>query len=442
MKIRSYAFAILAIVFIVLFLILSGVLKPKQQFPKITEQIQTKDVPDDMSKGEYITRLSDCTACHTTNAQKPFAGGLAMPLPIGTIYSTNITPDKETGIGNYSLTDFKRVLREGIRKDGSYLYPAMPYTEYTRLSDSDIEAMYHYFMDTVQPVHQQNTEEDIPTILSMRWPLSIWNFLFHKQGAYAIDHKQSEQWNRGAYLVQGPTHCGTCHTPRGLAMESIAASEREKGFLSGAELAGWHAFNISSDKTSGLGSWSNDEIVRYLKTGSVPGKAQAAGPMAEAVENSFRYISDDDLNSIAIYLRSVTPVSTSPISRFKQGAKKAQDIDIRGLDVTNVRKKQPGKSLYMGNCAVCHDADGSGSPDGYYPSLYHNSVIGSSIPGNLIQVILNGVHRSTNEGEVMMPAFKNHLSDNEIATLVNFLNEEYGQGGIKIKAEDVKQLRN
>ncbi|WP_230389332.1 cytochrome c [Vibrio nitrifigilis] len=443
MKVKHYLMIVVLLGLAVVAAIVSGVLAPKTVNPPKIEQLSTTEVPKGMSRGEYIAKMSDCTACHTTQTDKPFAGGLAMPLPMGTLYSTNITPDKETGIGRYTLADFRRVLREGIRKDGSRLYPAMPYTEYTKLSDADIESLYDYFMNQIKPVHQANRENDIPAVMSMRWPLALWNWMFHKQGAYRVKPDESAQWNRGAYLVQGATHCGTCHTPRGLAMQSLASDETEHSFLAGSDLGGWHAFNITSDETAGIGKWSQAEIVQYLKTGSVPGKAQAAGPMAEAVEHSFQYLTDSDLNSIATYLRSVTPFNDdkNKPSRFEQGQPVSQDLKLRGVPVDVASKKMPGASLYMGNCSVCHDADGSGSPDGYYPSLYHNSVIGSEHTGNLIQVILHGVKRHTASGDVMMPAFGQHLSDKEVATLVNFLTKTYGAKDANISASDVKALR-
>lgn len=442
MRYRSLFIAVILVVFIGVGAIVSGLWQPTTHSPADIQQIKTTDIPEGMSRGKYIATMSDCTACHTTDESQPFAGGLAMPLPIGTLYSTNITPDKQTGIGNYSLADFKRVLRQGIRKDGSNLYPAMPYTEYTKLSDDDISALYDYFMHEVKPIKQENHESDIPAILAMRWPLSIWNWMFHTQGAYQENPDKSAEWNRGAYLVQGATHCGTCHTPRGIAMQPIAGDEQTKGFLSGADLGGWHAFNITSDDKHGLGSWSNQEIVQYLKTGSVAGKAQAAGTMGEAVEHSFQYMSDDDLNAIATYLRSVPAVSQEGPSRFTQGQAKPQDMAVRGVPLDKLTKDQQVQSLYMGNCAACHGADGGGSPDGYYPSLYHNSVVGSNKPNNLIQVILTGVHRKTQSTDVMMPAFGRQLSDQNVADIVNFVTKNYGQKEAKVTPDEVKALRS
>lgn len=441
---KRILFGLVLVAVIFALLIVAGVIKPHTVEVPDASQQQTlsSETPDGVSRGEYVARMSDCTACHTTDKNKPYAGGLAMPLPIGTIYSTNITPDKDTGIGHYTLTDFSNVLREGVTKEGSHLYPAMPYTAYTKLSDSDIKAMYDYFMNEVRPIHEANRASDIPTLLSMRWPLAFWNWMFLDKGAYQIDTKQSEAWNRGAYLVQGATHCSTCHTPRGLAMEEKATDEKTTGFLSGADLAGWHAFNITNDKTSGLGNWTDEQIVQYLKTGSVQGKAQAAGPMAEAIEHSFRHMTDSDLQAIATYLRSVQPVNDSDAnSRFTQGSDTFVDMSVRGKSLAEAKKEMPGASLYMGNCASCHDANGSGSSDGYYPSLYHNSVVGTDHTSNLINVILNGVHRTNNDGEIMMPAFRRHLSDDQIATLVNFVTKTYGRGDTKVTPEKVKQQR-
>lgn len=442
MRIRNLLLLIVLIAVIVVGLIVSGVWGPSTVSPTAEQQVATTAIPAGMSRGAYVARLADCTACHTINHEQPYAGGMAFPLPMGTLYSTNITPDKTTGIGNYSLADFTRVLREGIRKDGAQLYPAMPYTEYSKMSDSDIKALYDYFMNEVQPIKQANKDNDIPALLSFRWPLALWNWMFHQQGAYQTQADKSAEWNRGAYLVQGPAHCGTCHSPRGIAMQTTADNETEPGFLGGADLAGWRAFNLTNDSANGLADWTDAEIVEYLKHGNVAGKAQAAGPMAEAIENSFRYMTDADLKAIATYLRSVPAVAGNSASRFNQGEAAAQDIALRGMPVELAAQKMPGASLYMGNCSTCHDADGSGSPDGYYPSLYHNSVVGTRNASNLIQVILHGVHRTTNDGEVFMPAFAEHLSDEQVATLVNFLTKTYGQAEAQVSAQDVAKLRH
>ncbi len=401
-----------------------------------------------LERGAYIARTADCTACHTTDEDKPFAGGLAMPTPMGNIYSTNITPDPETGIGHYSLEAFTRVLREGVTKDGHRLYPAMPYTAYTKMPDEDIQALYAWFQQGVEPVRQENRESDIPWPLSMRWPLAVWNWMFVDTGAYELRTDKSDAWNRGAYLVLGPTHCSTCHTPRGLAMQEKATDDTEKGFLAGADLGGWHAFNITSDENSGIGGWSDDEVFDYLKSGAAHGKGQAAGPMGEAVEHSFRHMSDDDLRAIITYLRDVPAVNDGDETpRYAYDGQGSDASRLRGQDSSDGQHTgegvTDGAALYLGNCATCHQADGSGSPDGYYPSLVHNSVVGTSHSDNLVQVILNGVDRENNAGEIFMPAFRDQLSDEQVAALAGYVQQQFGNPDADgIDAGHVKEIRD
>ncbi|MBL7238499.1 MAG: cytochrome c, partial [Komagataeibacter hansenii] len=232
--------------------------------------------------GAYMAVTSDCVACHTAPGGKPFAGGLAMKTPLGTMYSTNITPSKTYGIGEYSEADFSRAVRKGIRKDGSNLYPAMPYTAYSYMTDQDIHDLYLYFMKSVQPVESAPPKTALPFPMNIRSSMLFWNILFRNNTTYQPDPSRSAEWNRGAYLAQGPAHCGTCHTPRGFLMQEEASQA-----LGGGSLGSWYAPNITSDKISGIGNWSQDEIKTYLKSGHIDGLAQAAGGMGEAVEHSF-----------------------------------------------------------------------------------------------------------------------------------------------------------
>lgn len=397
---------------------------------------------DMIAQGEYVARTADCVACHTTEHDKPFAGGLPMGLPMGNIYSTNITPDKATGIGNYSFDDFKRVLREGMTPDGSNLYPAMPYPSYTKMTDDEIEALYAYFMHGVQPIHQENQAPDFYWPLTMRWPLKFWNWMFLEKGAYQPKNEQTDEWNRGAYLVQGPAHCGTCHTPRGLAMQERAYDETGSEFLSGADIASWHAFNITSDPNSGIGHWSTDELVQYLKTGNVAGKGQAAGQMGEAVEHSFSHMTDADLQAIAVYMKTVPAVNdgdTQP--RDSYGAPSDDFLRLRAQPEARDIPGDRGARVYLENCAACHGPGGQGSPDGYYPSMFHNSVIGTDYHNNLINVVLDGVQRKTSGSDVLMPAFRDHLSDEDIAALTNYLSRQFGRGDMDVTPKSVRALR-
>ncbi|MCP8462867.1 cytochrome c [Pseudomonas sp. ZM23] len=398
--------------------------------------------PELLARGEYLARAGDCAACHTAPGGKPFAGGLPLATPLGAVYSTNITPDPKTGIGSYRYEDFARALRQGVAKGGSRLYPAMPYTAYAKINDEDMQALYAWFLEGgVQAVAQPNRDPDIAWPLNMRWPLAVWNVLFHDDQTYQPNPRQSATWNRGAYLVQGLAHCGTCHTPRGMALQEKATDERSAGFLAGAALGGWYAFNITPDTHSGIGGWSDAELVQYLKTGRVPGKAQAAGPMAEAVEHSFQHMTDADLQAIASYLRSVPAVSDGERkARFQWGEAADDVIALRGADFA-AQPKADGARLYLGNCASCHSWSGEGVPDGYYPMLTKNTAVGALQPDNLVQVVLGGVHRKVGADEVFMPGFAGTLDDEQIATLVNYLTAQFGNPDVKVDSARVAEIR-
>src|SRR5215469_11026336 len=229
------------------------------------------------SKGEYIARAGDCIACHSVRGGKAFAGGLRMGTPMGVIYSTNITPDPDTGIGNYSLADFDRAVRAGVAKDGHRLFPAMPYPSYAKISDEDVQALYVFFMKEVPPVKQANKPSDVS-----RWPLAFWNAIYRPKGVYAARADRDAAWNRGAYLVEGLGHCGACHTPRGWLLQEKALDDRSGDYLQGAELDGWSAPNLRGDLRTGLGGWSQDEVVAFLKSGHND-KGVAFGSMLDVV---------------------------------------------------------------------------------------------------------------------------------------------------------------
>ena len=240
-----------------------------------------------IKRGEYLARAADCLVCHTAPGGAEYAGGLAFPLPFGTIYSTNITPDKDTGIGDYSDRDFLDAVQRGIRRDGAHLYPAMPFTSYTYMTDADALAIKAYLF-SLPPVRAANRADTLMFPFNQRWAMGIWSLLFSENARFAPDTAQSPQWNRGAYLAEALAHCGECHTPRNLA---FALDNRKK--FAGALTAGWRAFNITSDKGSGVGAWSDDELFAYLSTGHASGRGTAAGPMGEAVDESFSALSPE-----------------------------------------------------------------------------------------------------------------------------------------------------
>jgi mono/diheme cytochrome c family protein len=399
-----------------------------------------------IERGRYLAIAADCGACHTTPHGKPFAGGLPIGTPLGTIYSTNITPSANFGIGRYTEEEFSRALRRGIRSDGAHLYPAMPYTSYARFTDEDTHALYLYFSRAVEPVDARAPETELPFPMNIRLSMLGWNLLFLDTQVFAPDPRQSTQWNRGAYLVEGAAHCGTCHTPRGFLMQ-----EQTSRALSGAQVGPWYAPNITSDPASGIGSWSRDELAAYLRNGHLRGKAQAAGSMGEAVEHSFQHLSADDIDAIATYVKSVPPIGADAnSSRFAAGNMFSELGTLRGRDgIKSDNDAAPtGAELFQGNCASCHAAEGQGSKDGYYPSLFHNSATGAKNPTNLIATILYGVDRTVSGRQAFMPGFggrladANQLSDRNIAVLASYVLGHYGPGDTTITEQEVNEIRH
>jgi mono/diheme cytochrome c family protein len=399
-----------------------------------------------IERGKYLAIAADCGACHSAPNGKPFAGGLPIGTPLGTIYSTNITPSANFGIGRYTEEEFSRALRRGIRSDGAHLYPAMPYTSYARFTDEDTHALYLYFTKAVEPVDARGPETELPFPMSIRLSMLGWNILFLDTQVFAPDQQQSAQWNRGAYLVEGAAHCGTCHTPRGFLMQ-----EQTGRALSGAQVGPWYAPNITSDPASGIGSWSREELAAYLRNGHLRGKAQAAGSMGEAVEHSFQYLSADDIDSIATYIKTVPPIGdpAASASRFTAGKISSELNMLRGRDgIKSDNDAAPsGAELFQGNCASCHAAEGQGSKDGYYPSLFHNSATGAKNPTNLIAAILYGVDRTVSGKQAFMPGFggrpadANPLSDRNIAVLASYVLGHYGAGDTTVTEQEVNEIR-
>ena len=390
---------------------------------------------DLVKRGAYLARAGDCIACHTVDKARPFAGGLPIGTPFGTIYTPNITPDPDTGIGRWTDGDFVRAMHEGVGKGGEHLYPAFPYTEYTRIAERDVLAIRAY-LNTLAPIHYTPPRNDLKFPFNQRWLLFFWKLFNFQEGRFVPDPKQSPQWNRGAYLVEGLAHCEECHTPRNF-MQGLKTSDR----LSGEVQAGWHAFNITPDKTSGIGNWSDDDLVHYLSVGVAPGRANAAGPMAEVVSDSTQFLTNEDLRSIGVYLRSVPPVAGGDTRPRDQWGKPADDVtQLRGTAPVGVN----GAQLFIGNCASCHDWSGRGIGGDAalaYPSLIHNSVVGANNASNLALVVLHGVTRNTKTANVLMPGFGNQLNDEQIAAIVNYVTQHFGNPRATLTAGDVAQLR-
>jgi len=389
----------------------------------------TARADDTVERGRYLSVAADCVACHTSPKQgKPYAGGYAIASPLGEIWASNITPSKSHGIGNYTEADFATAVREGVRKDGAHLYPAMPYTSYAKLTDEDIHALYVYFMEAVAPVDEEARTTELPFPFSVRSSMAVWNLLFLDKTPFNPDPAQSAQWNRGAYLVEGLAHCSSCHSPRGLMMQEVGGKT-----FAGGSLGDWYAPNITSHPISGIGGWTDDELAQYLKTGRVEGKGQAGGGMAEAVSNSLSKLRDEDISAIVTYLRTVPAVADKDATRaafaWGDAATAPGEPAIRGTDAPIAS----GAVLYSGLCASCHGSRGEGSNDGYYPSLVHNSTVGMVRPQNLVATIIGGIDREVDGKHVVMPHFSEGsyvqaLSDADIAAVASYVRTTFGPG--------------
>lgn len=395
--------------------------------------------PTLVAQGKYLALAGDCIACHTAPGGAPMAGGLPLASPLGPIISTNITPSRTAGIGNYTLAQFSAALRRGVRADGAHLYPAMPYPAYALVGDADTRALYAYFMLGVAPVDAapaQRTALSFP--FSVRQSLALWNSLYLDTRPFAADPAKGDEVNRGAYLVRGLGHCGACHTPRnGLMAEQSGAA------LAGAALGAWYAPNISADRNSGIGGWSVDELVNYMKSGHAAGKAHAAGPMVEAIDNSLAHLEPADLRAMAVYLKQTPAVHDAADTRpsYAWGAASNQLDSIRGVAWPAERNSLSGAQLYDAHCATCHHASGEGSLRGDLPPLFHASSVGRRNTNNLVMVMLEGIARGPGGREVVMPAFGKVLSDEQAATLGTYVVQRYGNPAAAVTAAQVAELR-
>ena len=378
----------------------------------------------DVLRGQYVYELADCAACHTNPGGTTLAGGLGLVTPLGTIYATNITPDRDTGIGNYSLTDFVRALRLGVRRDGARLYPAMPYTAYAKISDEDLQDLFAYLQKDITPVSQTAPANTLAWPFNMRWPIAFWNVLFLDSSRLTPDPSKDPQWNRGAYLVEALAHCGECHTPRRVT-QNLDNSQK----FARAVLQGWKAYNITTSKQSGIGAWGDAELTSYLSTGRADGHSSASGPMAEVVADSLRYASSDDIHAIVAYLRSVPAIeNTSAIALNPPAA--TETSPQPGL----------GEQFFAGNCANCHDWDGKGvqSP---YASLVGSRTVNDPDATNLMAILLAGSNAPLPVEHAFMPPFAHGHTDDELAAVVNFVNEYFGNGTTHITAADIDKAR-
>jgi len=363
--------------------------------------------PDGLvARGKYLATAADCMSCHSAPGGKPYAGGNALKSDFGIIYGPNITQDVKTGIGAWTKADFERALRQGRSKDGSYLYPAMPYDAYTKLTAADLDALWAY-VRTIPAVENVPPKNTLPFPLTVRGGLAVWQGMYFKAGPYVPNTRKDQTWNRGGYLVQALAHCSDCHTPRNLAQ-----GPETQHLLAGAKIEGWYAPDISSDANSKLNNWNVDQLAKFLKTGTGPGNSNAVGPMAEAVHDSLRLLTDADIHAIAVYLKDQP---STPQTETASAAKLPPE------------RLAAGKSVYENACSSCHQSNGKGIA-GSVPALAKNDSVTASEPYNVVMAMLQGFKPQGTWGA--MGSFAKDLSDDQIADVTNYVRTAWGNDAL------------
>ena len=385
--------------------------------------------PSLIEQGKYVAQLGDCIACHTAKQGAPMAGGLELSTPMGTIYSSNITPDRDTGIGQYTFEQFDRLMREGVTPAGQNVYPAMPYPSYAKMSEGDMRALFAYLMQGVEAVKKPNMEAQMGFPFNQRWGLALWNFAFLDKQPFVPDAAKDEVLNRGAYLVQGLGHCGSCHTPRGIAFQEKAMSDADRSgqhYLAGETVEHWRALSLRN-------LWTVEDTVQLLKTGQNR-FATVSGNMADVIHHSTQHFTDTDLTAIATYLKSLPPGKDDlpmPAVAHEPAAPPKELFNSRG-----------GLG-YMQFCSDCHRSDGGGVK-GLFPQLAGNPSVASNDPASLLHITLTGwktAETATHPRVYTMPGFA-RLADQEIAEILSFVRSSWNNEGTPISAAQVKKMRD
>ena len=384
-------------------------------FPALAEPAP----PEVVAHGKSLVEASDCATCHTADPQRPFAGGKRIDTPFGAIYSPNLTPDRETGIGDWSDADFVRALRFGVAPDSSRYYPAFPYPYFTKFTRGDILAIRAY-LSTLTPFRNEEPPPALRFPLNFRVVMRVWNYFFFKPGILEPDQQKDIDWNRGRYLVEGAGHCGACHTPKNM----FGADRRGQAFA-GGRVGDWFAPRLDGAARSGLKSWSVDDIVEYLQSGR-NARSHADGLMAEVVVNSTSKISDGDARAIAVYLKSLPAGPPEP------------QVILPPED-----RMKSGEAMYEHACVACHEKDGSSAPR-LYPPLPGNALLQSADPTSTLRIILDGAQtvttpRAPNKGS--MPAYAKQWTDQQIADVTNYIRNSWGNAAPLVTADQVAQAR-
>ncbi|NII11638.1 cytochrome c [Oleiagrimonas sp. C23AA] len=394
------------------------------------EQIKITD-PKQLAKvkrGEYLMRAGDCIACHSVAGGKPLSGGLPMVTPFGTIYTPNITPDDETGIGKWTEKDLWNAIHNGINRHGEYLYPAFPFTSYTKVSKEDVSDIYAY-LRSVKPVKRKNTPLGMAFPFNQREALLGWRMMFFDKGEFKPNPKKSKEWNRGAYLVEGLGHCGECHTQR----NALGGTEKDEALAGGMiPIQNWYAPNLSTAPHGGLEGWTEKDIVDLLKTGR-SSKGTVYGPMAEVVQDSMQYMTDADLKAIAVYLKSLPPQPTKERGAVVEPPEALVDEMVHH-----------GKDIYEHKCARCHQSNGNGV-EHIYPPLNGNASVLAPNPVNPIRIVLLGgfeVTTQTYPRPFSMPPFAQDLSDKDVASVVTYIRQAWSNKASPVSPQTVRKYRS
>ena len=379
-----------------------------------------QDFPQ-IERGRYLAVLSDCASCHTVpGSNQQFSGGRSIETPFGNIVAPNITPDAETGIGTWSDDQFEAAVRKGIRRDGSRLYPAMPYNAYTKMSRDDVLAIRAY-LNTLTPVRNAVVANTLPFPFNIRAAMRAWDALYFTEGEYRPEPNQSTEWNRGAFLVTGPGHCGACHTPK-----TFLGGDKADQFLRGSYLQGWSALDITNDSRLGLGRWSKEDIVAYLRSGHNRITA-ATAPMSEVIALSTSHMTDPDLNAIATYLKSL-PGKNDGTAQL----------------AANAPPMVAGAAIYRDQCSACHGLDGKGVAE-LFPALAESSLVRSDDPTTAIRIVLRGARSVGTDAQPTapgMPSYGRQLDDAEIAAVLTYVRNNSANTASAVTADQVAKVRH
>jgi mono/diheme cytochrome c family protein len=393
--------------------------------------------PAIIARGAYLARLGDCAACHSVPGKPAYSGGLRMAIPIGAIYTSNITPDSNNGIGRMSLDDFDRALRFGVA-EGHSLYPAMPFTSYYNTRADDVAALYTYFKHGVPPAAVPNRPNDIVFPLSMRWPLTFWRWFFATSPKpFAAPPGMDSQLSQGAYFVEGLGHCGECHTPRAVAMQLKATTPAGgTAFLSGAVIETYFAPSLRNSGPGTLGAWNEEELAQFLETGA-NAQAIAFGSMSDVIIHSTQYMTPADALATAKYLKSLRSPGEEPAARFTYD-------EIEHIALRNGDASKPGARIYLDNCAACHRPDGVGYEQ-VFPRLAGNPVVQAGNPQSVVSIVLDGSQTprtARTPAQFTMPRFAWRLSDKDVADVVNFIRTSWGNSASLASSADVAKIRD